>query len=201
MSKYEGVTDRELIENLRAGDSSIMNYFLEKYKGLVRKKAKAMFLFGGDNDDLIQEGMIGLFNAVQDYNTEMGSSFYSFAELCIARQMYSAIEASKRKKHGPLNSYVSIYGEDGDLLQSEWMEDDTEMNGNPEKLVLGKEYQEGLELKLRETLSDLENHVLELHLQGEDYKTIAKQLDKTPKAIDNALQRIKNKANKILDKL
>lgn len=201
MSKYEGVTDRELIENLRAGDSSIMNYFLEKYKGLVRKKAKAMFLFGGDNDDLIQEGMIGLFNAVQDYNTEMGSSFYSFAELCIARQMYSAIEASKRKKHGPLNSYVSIYGEDGDLLQSEWMEDDTEMNGNPEKLVLGKEYQEGLELKLRETLSDLENHVLELHLQGEDYRSIAQQLGNTPKGVDNALQRIKNKANKILDKL
>ena len=106
---FEKLTDEQLIEKLRGGETQITDYLMEKYKGLVRQKAKAMYLWGGENDDLIQEGMIGLFKAVRDYDLKQGASFYSFAELCVSRQLYSAIKASQRKKHLPLNSYVSLY--------------------------------------------------------------------------------------------
>lgn len=200
MANYEMLSDQELIENLRKGDSKIMDYLMDKYKGMVRKKAKAMYLLGGENDDLIQEGMIGLFKAVQDYNLERGSSFFTFADLCVSRQMYTAIEASQRKKHMPLNSYVSIYSEGGHLEQLEQMQNTKEMYGNPESVMLSQEYQEGFEKKLQEELSELENKVLYLHMIGEDYRSIAKLLDKRPKTIDNALQRIKSKAKSILDR-
>lgn len=198
MANYGQMTDEQLIHNLRKGDKNIIDYIMEKYKNLVRKEANAMYLLGGENDDLIQEGMIGLFKAVQDYNVEQETSFYSFAKLCITRQMYSAIEASRRKKHSPLNSYVSLYektGEQGALM------DTMEAGGesNPEELLVSREYAELLETKLEESLSDLENRVLYLHLLGTDYKTIARLLDKSPKTIDNALQRIKSKTEKILE--
>lgn len=198
MANYEHMTDEQLIKKLRDGDRDIIDYLMEKYKNLVRKEANAMYLLGGENDDLIQEGMIGLFKAVQDYDTEQETSFFSFAKLCITRQMYSAIEASKRKKHGPLNSYVSFYeqnGEQNSLLET--MEAAEE--SNPEKLLLSQEYAEILQSKLKESLSDLENRVLYLHLLGTDYKTIARLLDRSPKTIDNALQRIKSKTEKILE--
>ncbi|MFI3172483.1 MAG: sigma-70 family RNA polymerase sigma factor [Eubacteriales bacterium] len=198
MEKYKSLTDHQLIENLRAGDSEIMDYIMEKYKGLVRKKAKAMYLLGGENDDLIQEGMIGLFKAVQDYDLEIENSFFNFADLCIARQMYSAIQASQRKKHMPLNSYVSIYSEEGNLEQLGIHQSENVLQSDPEELLLGREYQEDIERELEKELSALENRVLYLHLRGEDYKTIAQLLDKTPKAIDNALQRIRAKANKVI---
>ncbi len=197
MKQYDTLSDHQLISNLRDGDSEIMNYIMEKYKYLVRRKAKAMFLLGGDNDDLIQEGMIGLFKAVQDYDLEANSNFFGFADLCVSRQMYTAIEASQRKKHIPLNSYVSIYSEEGNLEQLDYHSSDSGMQGDPEELMLVKEQQEGLEKQLEKELSDLEHRVLYLHMRGEDYKTIAKLLNKTPKAIDNALQRIKFKANKV----
>lgn len=111
MGKYDRMTDEQLIAELRAGNSEIMDYIMVKYKSMVRKKARAMFLLGGENEDLIQEGMIGLIKAVRDYDPGQGTSFASFAELCVSRQMYSAIEASKRKKHLPLNSYISLYEE------------------------------------------------------------------------------------------
>lgn len=199
MESYELLSDQELIENLRKGDSKIMDYIMDKYKGMVRKKAKAMYLLGGENDDLIQEGMIGLFKAVQDYDLKGGSSFYTFSDLCVSRQMYTAIEASQRKKHIPLNSYVSIYSEDGNIEQIERLCDTKEMHGNPEELLLGREYQEGFEEALKKELSELENRVLYLHMRGEEYRTIAELLDKSPKTIDNALQRIKNKAKNILN--
>ena len=110
-NRYEMLTDENLIEELRGGDSAITDFIMNKYKPMVRKKARAMFLLGGENEDLIQEGMIGLFKAIRDYETRQGTSFASFAELCVSRQMYSAIEASQRKKHLPLNSYVSLYEE------------------------------------------------------------------------------------------
>ena len=163
---------------------------MEKYKNLVRKEANAMYLLGGENDDLIQEGMIGLFKAVQDYDVEQETSFFSFARLCVTRQMYSAIEASKRKKHSPLNSYISLYEtneEQGPLLETMAAGQES----NPEELLVSREYAELLETRLEEILSDLENRVLYLHLLGTDYKTIARLLDKSPKTIDNALQRIK----------
>lgn len=199
MKTYEQMTDEQLIARLREGDSSIIDYLMDKYKNTVRKEANAMYLLGGENDDLIQEGMIGLFKAVQDYDFKQGSSFFSFAKLCITRQMYSAIEASKRKKHVPLNSYISFYeeGEDQRTLV------DTMAAGgesNPEELFVSREYVRILQSRLEECLSDLENRVLYLHLMGTDYKTIARLLDKSPKTVDNALQRIKNKTEKILEK-
>lgn len=201
MSKYEAFTDEQLIRSLRDGEKEITDYIMEKYKNLVRKEAKAMYLLGGENDDLIQEGMIGLFKAVQDYDVEHNVSFFSFAKLCIRRQMYSAIEASKRKKHIPLNSYVSFYekteqgGSDRVL--------DTIMAGeesNPETAMIGKEYMMRLLEHLESELSDLENRVLYLHLQGISYRAIAKLINKSPKTVDNALQRIKAKVEKIIDK-
>ena len=199
MNCYKQMTDEQLIEKLREGDSGIIDYLMEKYKNTVRKEANAMYLLGGENDDLIQEGMIGLFKAVQDYDLKQGASFFSFAKLCITRQMYSAIEASRRKKHGPLNSYVSFYeqGEDESSLA-----DTMEAGGesNPEELFVSQEYVRILQSRLEESLSDLENRMLYLHLMGTDYKTIARLLDKSPKTVDNALQRIKNKTEKILEK-
>lgn len=198
MAKYNRITDEQLIQRLRSGEKEIMDYLMEKYKNLVRKEANAMYLLGGENDDLIQEGMIGLFKAVQDYDIMKEASFYSFAKLCINRQMYSAIEASKRKKHSPLNSYISLYetGEDKTAL-IETMEASNDLN--PEELMISQEYTRLLESKLEEQLSDLENRVLYLHLLGTDYKTIARLLDKSVKTVDNALQRIKAKTEKILE--
>ena len=162
-----------------------------------------MYLWGGENDDLIQEGMIGLFKAVEDYEPDAGASFYSFAELCISRQMYTAIKASQRKKHLPLNSYVSLYTsgkrEDGKeaLPLAETIEAGAE--SNPEELLLNTEYANAFEEELMDQLSKLENRVLYLHLMGMDYLKIAEVMDKSPKAIDNALQRIKGKARHILE--
>lgn len=200
MSKYEIYTDEQLIRNLREGEKEIMDYIMDKYKNLVRKEAKAMYLLGGENDDLIQEGMIGLFKAVQDYDTEQKMSFFSFARLCVRRQMYSAIEASKRKKHIPLNSYVSFYErvEDGADRVLDTIEASEE--SNPEAAMIGKEYMERFLEELENELSELENRVLYLHLQGIDYRTIAELIGKSPKTVDNALQRIKAKVEKMRKK-
>ncbi len=199
MRTYENMTDEELISKYRDGDKQIMDYLMEKYKNLVRKEANAMFLLGGENDDLIQEGMIGLFKAIQDYNEQKEASFYTFARLCVTRQMYSAIEASKRKKHSPLNSYISLYDNDedqGSLIDQ--MEASEE--SNPEELFISQEYAEVLERKLKDSLSDLEKRVLYMYVSGFDYRTIAKLLDKSDKTVDNALQRIRGKMTKILEK-
>lgn len=199
MSKYETMTDEQLMQDLRNGNKDIIDYIMEKYKNLVRKEAKAMFLLGGENDDLIQEGMIGLFKAVQDYDVKQEVSFYSFARLCITRQMYSAIEASKRKKHIPLNSYISFYEKEGEGDEGRLLDTIEAGEGSdPEKAFLSKEYARSIESELKEQLSDLESRVLYLHLLGTDYKTIATLLDKSPKTIDNALQRIKAKAERIV---
>ena len=166
------MTDEQLISRLRGGEKPIMDFLMEKYKGLVRQKAKAMYLWGGENDDLIQEGMIGLFKAVEDYEPDAGASFYSFAELCISRQMYTAIKASQRKKHLPLNSYVSLYTsgkrEDGKeaLPLAETIEAGAE--SNPEELLLNTEYANAFEEELKDQLSTLEIRVLYLHLMGMD---------------------------------
>lgn len=202
MGKYDRLTDEQLMEKLRAGDRDIMDYIMVKYKSMVRKKARAMYLLGGENEDLIQEGMIGLIKAVRDYDESQGASFSSFAELCVSRQMYSAIEASKRKKHLPLNTYVSLYEESEVEKDGRTMPlidtIEPEQENDPEALYFGKEYTEAFVEQLKENLSALENHVLYLHLMSTDYRKIAELLDKSPKSIDNALQRIKNKAEKML---
>ena len=204
MGKYDKLTDEQLMEQLKAGDQDIMDYIMDKYKSMVRKKARAMYLLGGENEDLIQEGMIGLIKAVRDYDGAHGTSFSSFAELCVSRQMYSAIEASRRKKHLPLNSYISLYEEsevqhDGKkmpLIDTIEAEQETD----PEALYFGREYTEAFIEQLKENLSPMENHVLYLHLMGTDYRKIAELLDKSPKSIDNAIQRIRGKAEKMLDR-
>lgn len=192
------MSDEQLIKKLREGETPVTDYLMEKYKNLVRKEANAMFLLGGETDDLIQEGMIGLFKAIQDYNHEKETSFFSFASLCIRRQMYSAIEASNRKKHSPLNSYVSIY-DDSEEAPSIVDTIRAEYTSNPEELMLSREYRDRLETKLEESLSSLEKKVLYLHLLGTNYRKIAELIDKSPKTVDNALQRIKAKTQKILE--
>lgn len=202
MSKYDRMTDEQLLCDYKNGNQEIMDYLMVKYKSMVRKKARAMYLLGGENEDLIQEGMIGLIKAVRDFDVTQKTSFSSFAELCVSRQMYSAIEASNRKKHLPLNSYVSLYedseqvGEGRSLPLIDTIESSKE--NDPEVLYFGKEYTEAFAEQLKELLSPLENHVLYLHWMGTDYRTIAELLGKSPKSVDNALQRIKTKAQKIL---
>ncbi len=194
--QYEALTDEELIEKLRAGESGVMDFLLEKYKYLVRKKANAVFLLGGDTDDLVQEGMIGLFKAVRDFDCSQGS-FYYFADLCIGRQIYHAIEAASRKKHGPLNSYISLSEDASDtsgvpLAESiSWRED------NPEQILIERENVAQFLEEIRANLSPLEQKVLTDYLDGMNYRQIAEKWNKPEKSIDNALQRIKSKVQKL----
>lgn len=193
MERYRDLPDEQLIAKLRAGDENIMDYILDKYKPLVLGKANAMYLIGGETDDLIQEGMIGLFKAIRDYRAEREASFFHFAELCINRQLYSAVEASNRKKHAPLNSYVSLdsrLGEEGaplaETLQTSVMDD-------PEQMVIAQENLRAFWDEIRECLSDMERAVLDQYLAGANYRQIAERMEKSPKVIDNALSRIKRK--------
>lgn len=192
-AKYQGMTDEQLIEQLRAGDDGIMDYILNKYKPLVLGKANAMYLIGGDTDDLIQEGMIGLFKAIRDYRTDREATFFHFAELCITRQLYSAVEASNRKKHVPLNTYISFYSQNGDegMPLAETLSAD--QMDNPEQLMIDQENLRIFWERLKERLSGMERQVLDEYLTGLNYRQIAQKLGKSPKAIDNALSRIKSK--------
>ena len=191
MCRYNETADETLIRRLRAGESAIADYLMEKYKGLVKKKARAMFLIGGDTDDLIQEGMIGLFKAVRDYQPDREASFQSFANLCIDRQIYSAIKSSNRQKHQPLNTYVSLSSETEEDLRDTYAEHD-----NPESILIDRENVSALENEMEKSLSSLENRVLHLYLEGNSYIEIAEILGKTPKSIDNALRRIRKKIKK-----
>ncbi len=201
-SAYENITDEELIDRLRSGDTPIMDYICNKYKKLVRSKAKSMYILGADSEDLIQEGMIGLFKAVRDYDSGRDASFYTFADLCISRQMYTAVQAAKRQKHIPLNSYISLNagdsgkeeGEERSLLEA--LADRTEMN--PEELFLDKERVNYLESVIEKELSSFEKQVLDLYMTGMSYTQIAKVLGRDEKSADNALQRLKSKIKKLL---
>ena len=193
MELYDKMTDEELIGKLRAGRRDVADYLMEKYKGLVRQKARTMYLIGGETDDLIQEGMIGLFKAVQNYDSRKEASFQTFARLCIDRQLYKAVSGSNRQKHQPLNTYVSLSQEEGtDHLEELWEQ-------SPETIVIARENVDDLETQIRRCLSPLENQVLELYLLGEDYSQISKTLGKTKKSVDNALQRIKGKVRLCVD--
>ena len=196
-NEYENVRDEELLMQLAAGNDSITDYLCNKYKHLVTKKANALYLIGAEKEDLIQEGMIGLFKAIRDFSPEKESSFYHFAELCITRQMYHAIEASQRLKHAPLNSYISLSEETGDetgLTLEDMLVNETEQN--PERLLLQQEAYRDFFDHLDTILSPLEKQVCDRYLQGMDYRQIAEGLGKTPKSIDNALQRIRGKMEK-----
>ena len=193
-------SDEELIVRYRDGDTDAMDFIFERYKHLVRKKAKAMFLAGGDNDDLIQEGMIGLYKAIRDYHTDREASFATFASMCINRQMITAVAASNRKKNMPLNTYVSYDmpaggDEDSDMRLVDILQSQTELN--PEKLLIDKEHNRDLKSRLKEVLSTFEQQVLTYYLEGMDYTAIAKKMQKPPNSVDNALQRIRSKAARL----
>lgn len=196
----EQCSDEELIVRYRGGEETAMDLIFERYKHLVRKKAKAMFLAGGDNDDLIQEGMIGLYKAVRDYSADRSASFATFASMCINRQMITAVAASNRKKNVPLNTYVSFDTpagnyEDSDMKLVDILQPETEQN--PEKLLIDRERAEDLQTRLFAALSVFERQVLEQYLEGLDYLEIAEALQKPAKSIDNALQRIRSKVTRI----
>ena len=172
---------------LRSGEKEITDYLVDKYKNLVRAKARALYLAGGDHEDLIQEGMLGLFKAVRDYRPEKEASFATFAGLCIDRQMYSAVISSQRQKHQPLNSFVSL-SEPVSEQELRLIDEET-----PEQILIHQENLKNMKEKIHERLSDLENEVLDLYLKGYDYTQIAEQMNRPPKAIDNALQRVRSK--------
>lgn len=198
-SKYKNLADEELIVLLRDGDEQIYEYLCNKYKNLVSSRAKSMYILGAGPEDLIQEGMIGLFKAIRDYEPQKEAKFVTFAELCVSRQMLTAIQAADRKKHMPLNTYVSIYSDDekkeagSGLLE---LADATVLS--PEQEFIDKENTENLEKAIYDSLSDLEKKVLGLKITGMDYTEIARVLEKTPKSIDNTEQRIKKKVREIL---
>ena len=171
MEGYEKYTDEQLIQQFRDGDDAVMDYILNKYKPLVRKECNTLYLIGAEDDDLIQEGMIGLFKAVRDYKSSE-SHFYHFARLCIDRQLYSAIDKAKRKKHQPFLGHEAM---------------------SPEQMIIEQEKLEEFKKKLQKNLSGMENEVLNYYLEGNNYTQIADIMGKSPKAIDNALQRIRQK--------
>ncbi|MFA9376273.1 MAG: RNA polymerase sporulation sigma factor SigH [Lachnotalea sp.] len=201
MDNYNQISDEQLINLAHDGNNQVVDYLMEKYKNFVRKKAREMFIIGGDNDDLIQEGMIGLFKAVRDYDSDKDASFFTFADLCISRQMYTAIHASKRKKHIPLNTYVSLYSgiseedsENAILMNNVYSPNDM----NPEELFIDKENEGFIEEQLHERLSGFEKEVIELYIAGVTYSQIAEILERTPKSVDNAIQRIRSKLSAVL---
>ena len=158
MKEYTEYTDEELVELLRQGDTEVMDYLLEKYKFVVRQKARVLYLAGGEADDLIQEGMIGLFKAIRDYRGDKEASFYTFAQLCVDRQMYNAIQSSTRQKHQPLNSYISMNGEEWETQMGSKTEQ------SPETIIIAQENAVQMEEKIRKQLSTFENDVLTLYL-------------------------------------
>lgn len=201
---YDSMTDEELIIALRDGDGKVIDHIIEKYKGMVRSKTQSMFILGADREDLIQEGMIGLFKAVRDYDPGRDASFQTFADLCVSRQMYKAVESQNRKKHAPLNSYISIYEDErekGDQDSVSIPEMILAQAGmSPEDMIIDMETTERLEQKIYDSLSDFERKVLNLRLTGLDYTDIARILGRDAKSTDNALSRIKIKVRRILEK-
>lgn len=199
-TQYELKSDEELVESVHAGDSEALEYLIEKYRNFVKAKARSYFLIGADREDIVQEGMIGLFKSIRDFRGDKLSSFKAFAELCITRQIITAIKTATRQKHIPLNSYVSldkpIYDDESDRTLLDVIT--CSRVSDPEELMIHKEEFNGLEDKMSELLSDLERRVLMLYLDGRSYQEIAVDLDRHVKSIDNALQRVKRKLERYL---
>jgi len=198
---YAEMTDEEIVELAQQGEQSAVEYLVDKYRNFVRAKACSYFLIGADKEDIIQEGMIGLFKAIRDYKTDKLTSFRAFAELCITRQIITAIKTATRQKHIPLNSYVSlnkpIYDEESDRTLMDILS--TTKITNPEEIVISREEFIFIERKMGEILSSLEWKVLMAYLEGKSYQEIAVELKRHVKSIDNALQRVKRKLEKYLE--
>ncbi len=201
--KFADMDDESLIRAYQNGDSTAVDYLLEKYKYMVRKKARTLYLIGGENEDLIQEGMIALFKAVRDFDATKDSSFVRFAEICIEHQLYNIIKGANRMKNSPLNSYISLYSPLGktDNSSRETLADTLLPNEliNPEDILIDRENVTDIQSAIEEKLSPFERRVVELYIDGYSYQQIAADLEKSPKSIDNALQRIKNKIKKAVN--
>ena len=197
---YDGMTDEDVVSLCHEGDSRAVEFLLNKYKNFVRSKARSYFLIGADHEDIVQEGMIGLYKAIRDFRADKLASFRAFAELCITRQIITAIKTATRQKHIPLNSYVSLnkplYDDESDrTLLDVIIEGKT---SSPEDLLISQENLQTINLRIGEVLSDLEQDVLYAYLDGKSYQEIAKMLGRHSKSIDNALQRVKRKLEKFL---
>ncbi|MZP42149.1 RNA polymerase sporulation sigma factor SigH [Heliobacterium gestii] len=201
LDDFEQLVDEEVVEMAKEGDEEALEYLINKYKNFVRAKARSYFLIGADREDIIQEGMIGLYKAIRDFRCDKLSSFRAFAELCITRQIITAIKTATRQKHIPLNSYVSlnkpIYDEDSDRTLLDVISG-TKIT-DPEELIISREEFDDIEEKMGEILSSLEWKVLMSYLEGKSYQEIAVDLKRHVKSIDNALQRVKRKLEKYLE--
>jgi RNA polymerase sporulation-specific sigma factor len=199
--EYDFKADEDIVEFVRLGDSEALEYLIHKYRNFVRAKARSYFLIGAEREDIVQEGMIGLYKAIRDFKGDKLASFKAFAELCITRQIITAIKTATRQKHIPLNSYVSldkpIYDEDSDRTLLDVICGSRVCD--PEEMIINQEEFYGLEDKMSEILSDLERKVLMLYLDGRSYQEIAVDLDRHVKSIDNALQRVKRKLERYLE--
>lgn len=201
-SVFENMTDEEIVAEAKENNNTIaLNYLINKYRNFVRAKARSYFLIGADREDIIQEGMIGLYKAIRDFRNDKLSSFRAFAELCVTRQIITAIKTATRQKHIPLNSYVSlnkpIYDEDSDRTLLDVLSGSK--ISDPEELVISREEFIDIESKMGQILSDLEWKVLMAYLDGKSYQEIAVELDRHVKSIDNALQRVKRKLERYLE--
>ena len=201
LEKYEQLSDDEVALLAQGGDGQALVYLLDKYKNFVRARARSYFLIGADHEDIVQEGMIGLYKAIRDYKADKQTSFRAFAELCVKRQIITAIKTATRQKHVPLNSYVSlnkpIYDEESDrTLMDVIVEGHAQ---NPEELIIGREDLVSIRDRVDEVLSSLEQEVLSAYLDGKSYQEIADKLGRHVKSIDNALQRVKRKLEKFME--
>lgn len=197
---FRGKIEEEIVIEAQNGDVRAQEYVISKYESFVKAKSKSYFLIGADKEDIYQEGMIGLYKAIRDFNYEKSSTFKGFAELCVTRQIITAIKTATRQKHIPLNTYIS--------LNKPVSEDDSERTlldilstikiSDPEALIIGKEEKARIENAITKVLSDLEMEVLQSYLDGKSYQEIACDLDRQAKSIDNALQRVKRKLEKCL---
>lgn len=199
-SEFENKTDEEIVIEAKAGNTRAQEFLISKYENFVKAKSKSYFLIGADKEDIYQEGMIGLYKAIRDFNPDKLTSFKAFAELCITRQIITAIKTATRQKHIPLNTYVSlnkpIYEEESDRTLIDVL---SELKiTDPEELIIGKEQIKYIENEMSKVLSDLEMEVLQSYLDGKSYQEIASDLDRQAKSIDNALQRVKRKLEKCL---
>ena len=201
LDNYELMMDEQVVKDAKNGDTKALEYLINKYKNFVRVKARSYFLIGADREDIVQEGMIVLYKAIRDFKNDKLSSFRAFAELCITRQIITAIKTATRQKHIPLNSYVSlnkpIYDEESDRTLLDVLSG-TKIS-DPEELIISREEFNNIESKIGELLSDLEWEVLNSYLQGKSYQEIAVDLDRHVKSIDNALQRVKRKLERYLE--
>jgi len=199
--RFMDLEDEELVELVHQGTGEALDFLIHKYQNFVRAKAKSYFLIGADKEDIVQEGMIGLYKAIRDFKEDKLTSFKAFAELCITRQIITAIKTATRQKHIPLNSYVSldkpIYDDESDRTLMDVLSGTKVMD--PEELIIHQEEFKQIEGKMTELLSDLERKVLALYLDGQSYQEISEELNRHVKSIDNALQRVKRKLERYLE--